>query len=315
MGIQAPAKVKFRLIQEAITGDNNLLSITELCRIAGVSRSGYYNWIDNEDTRRQQEDADKKDFDLVLEAYRFRGYAKGARSIHMRLLHTGIRMNVKKIRRLMKKFGLVCPIRRPNPYRKMAREMQTNHVAQNIVNREFRLHGARKILLTDITYLFYRGGRCYLSSIMDAYTKEVLGWQVSESLAVEFVIQTVEQLQQKHGMSLDNEVIVHSDQGCHYTSKAFVAKLGEVELVQSMSARGCCWDNAPQESFFGHMKDEIKAEVSKCRSFREVKERLEDWMDYYNHDRYQWDLLKLSPCEYHEYLRTGIYPLPKWQET
>lgn len=312
MGIQAPAKVKFRLIQEAITGDNNLLSITELCRIAGVSRSGYYNWIDNEDTRRQQEDADKKDFDLVLEAYHFRGYAKGARSIHMRLLHTGIRMNVKKIRRLMKKFGLVCPIRRPNPYRRMAKEMQTNHVAQNVVNREFRLHGARKILLTDITYLFYRGGRCYLSSIMDAYTKEVLGWQVSESLAVEFVIQTVEQLQQNHCMSLDNEVIVHSDQGCHYTSSAFISKLREAEFVQSMSAKGCCWDNAPQESFFGHMKDEIKAEVSKRRSFREVKELLEDWMDYYNHDRYQWDLLKLSPSEYYEYLQTGIYPLPKW---
>ena len=223
-------------------------------------------------------------------------------------------MNLKKIRRLMKKFNLVCPIRRPNPYRRMARDMQTNHVAPNVVNREFRLYGARKILLTDITYLFYRGGRCYLSVIMDAYTKEVLAWCVSESLAVEFVIQTVEQLQQKHGMSLDNKVIVHSDQGCHYTSNAFITKLRDAEFVQSMSAKGCCWDNAPQESFFGHMKDEIKAEVAKCQSFPKVRELLEDWMDYYNHDRYQWDLLKLSPAEFYEYLQTGIYPLPKWSK-
>ena len=313
MGIQAPAEVKFRLIQDATSGDDNLLSITALCQIAGVSRSGYYNWIGNAGARQLQEDADRKDFELILEAYRFRGFTKGARSIHMRLLHVGVRMNVKKIRRLMKKFGLVCPIRRPNPYRRMTREMQTNHVAQNIVNREFRLHGARKILLTDITYLFYRGGKCYLSVIMDAYTKEALAWQVSESLAVEFVIETVERLQQEHGATLDDEVIVHSDQGCHYTSNAFITKLKEAEFMQSMSAKGC-WDNAPQESFFGHMKDEIKAEVAKCRTFPEVRGLLEDWMDYYNHDRYQWDLLKLSPVEYYEYLQTGIYPLPKWPE-
>lgn len=315
MGIQAPAEVKFRLIWDATSRDNNLLSITALCQIAGVSRSGYYNWIGNEGTRQLQEDADEKDFALILEAYRFRGFAKGARSIHMRLLHTGNRMNVKKIRRLMKKNGLVCPIRRPNPYRRMAKDMQTNHVAPNVVNREFRLHGARKILLTDITYLFYRGGKCYLSVIMDAYTKEALAWQVSESLAVDFVIETVGRLLQEHGARLDNEVIVHSDQGCHYTSNAFIAKLREAEFVQSMSAKGCCWDNAPQESFFGHMKDEIKAEVAKCRKFPDVQELLEDWMDYYNHDRYQWGLLKLSPAEFYEYLKTGIYPLPKWPKT
>lgn len=315
MGIKAPASIKYQLIYDAVSHDNNLLSITELCRIAGVSHSGYYDWIHGAGVRQVREESDQKDFDLILEAYRFRGFAKGARSIHMRLLHVGIRMNVKKIRRLMKKFGLVCPIRRPNPYRRLVREMQTNHVAQNVVNREFRLHGARKILLTDITYLFYRGGKCYLSVIMDAYTKEVLAWQVSESLAVDFVIATVERLQQEHGTSLDNEVIVHSDQGCHYTSNAFIGKLREAEFVQSMSAKGCCWDNAPQESFFGHMKDEIKAEVAKCRTFPEVQELLEDWMDYYNHDRYQWDLLKLSPVEYYEYLQTGIDPLPKWTET
>ena len=312
MGIQAPAEVKFRLIREATSRDNNLLSITALCQIAGVSRSGYYNWIGNEETRQQLEVADKEDFDLILEAYRFRGYAKGARSIHMRLLHTGKRMNVKKIRRLMKKFGLVCPIRRPNPYRRMINEMRTSHVSPNVVNREFRLHGARKILLTDITYLFYRGNKCYLSVVMDAYTKEAMAWCASESLAVDFVLVTVEQLQQVHGMSLDNEVVVHSDQGCHYTSNAFIAKLREADFVQSMSAKGCCWDNAPQESFFGHMKDEIKAEVARCRTFSEVRDLVEDWMDYYNHDRYQWDLLKLSPSEFYEYLQTGIYPLPKW---
>ena len=114
MGIQAPAEVKFALIREATLRDNNLLKISVLCEIAGVSRSGYYNWISKEPVRKARDDSDQKDFDLVLEAYRFRGYNKGARGIHMRLLHMGIIMNVKKIRRLMRKFGLKCPIRKAN---------------------------------------------------------------------------------------------------------------------------------------------------------------------------------------------------------
>jgi len=80
--------------------------------------------------------------------------------------------------------------------------------------------------------------------------------------------------------------------------------------VQSMSRRGNCWDNAPQESFFGHMKDEIRELISDCESFEAVLPVLDDWMDYYNNDRYQWDLLKLSPKEYYTYLETGKYPFP-----
>ena len=134
MGIQAAPEIKFALIREATLRDNNLLKISKMCEIAGVSRSGYYNWCASEGTREIREDADRKDFELILTAYRFRGYDKGARGIHMRLLHDpGIIMNVKKIRRLMRKYGLFCPIRRANPYRRMAREMQTGTIAANVV--------------------------------------------------------------------------------------------------------------------------------------------------------------------------------------
>lgn len=74
-----------------------------------------------------------------------------------------------------------------------------------------------------------------------------------------------------------------------------------------MSHRGNCWDNAPQESFFGHMKDEI--DIKKCTCFEEVKQIIDDWIDYYNNERYQWQLANLSPNEYYEYITTGIYPL------
>lgn len=315
MGIEAPAKVKFGLIREAIRNDNNLLSISWMCRIAGVSRTGYYAWVNAEPKRKERDTRDTEDFKKILEAYRFRGYSKGARGIYMRMLHLNppVRMNLKKIRRLMKKYGLICPVRRLNPYRQMMRDMRTNTVAPNVVSRDFR-KGARKVLLTDITYLFYGEGVCYLSTILDAYTHEILAYELSESLKVEFVIETVNNLILKHGAELDNETIVHSDQGCHYTSKSFIEKLKEAEFIQSMSRKGNCWDNSPQESFYGHMKDEILNCISECESISDVKYILDDWMDYYNNDRYQWELLKLSPVEYYRYTETGIYPLPVYEK-
>ena len=312
MGIQAPAEVKFSLIYEAIKRDDNLLNISYMCRIAGVSRSGFYAWMAAAPARATHESDDQADFELILEAYRFRGYAKGARGIHMRLLHVGVIMNVKKIRRLMHKYGLVCPIRQANPYRRMAKALKTNNIADNIVNREFN-RGVRKVLLTDITYLLYADSTCYLSTVLDACTHEILAYELSISLKVDFVIDTVDQLIRTHGSTLDNETIVHSDQGCHYTSYAFIDKLKNSDFVQSMSRKGNCWDNAPQESFFGHMKDHIKARVKNCTTYDEVRLVVDDYIDYYNNDGYQWDLLKLSPVEYYQYLTMGVYPLPVWQ--
>lgn len=300
---------RFQIIQEVLSQEGNLLTVSELCKIAGVSRSGYYNWLHSADIREKKEAADLEDFQLILDAYRFRGYDKGARGIQMRLLHLNppVIMNIKKIRRLMNKYSLFCPIRKANPYRRMAKALRTSHVADNLVNREFEIHGPRKILLTDITYIPYDGRFCYLSTILDAFTKQVLSYVLSESLELDFVLETVEQLIECHGISLSAQTLIHSDQGCHYTSYSFIQIVKDAELRQSMSRRGNCWDNAPQESFFGHMKDEI--DLSGCTQFHQVMEIIDDWMDYYNNDRYQWQLAKLSPNEYYSYVTTGIYPI------
>ena len=289
--------------------ENNLLTVSMLCEIAKVSRSGYYNWVNSENNRIKKENDDRRDFEIILKAYQFRGYDKGARGIYMRLIHMNppIIMNVKKIRRLMKKYNLFCPIRKANPYRRMAKALKTNNVADNILNREFKEHGPRMVLLTDITYIPYNNTRCYLSVILDAFTKEVLSYILSVSLEVDFVLDTVNQLIERHGLSLTTETLLHSDQGCHYTSYSFIQILKDKQLRQSMSRKGNCWDNAPQESFFGHMKDEI--DLSKCKTFDEVRASIDDWMDYYNNERYQWNLAKLSPVEYYKYVTTGEYPL------
>lgn len=304
------ASAKYSIIQEMTQRDDNLLNIVWLCEAAEVSRSGYYHYLKTEDLRRQRDEKDRQDFLVILEAYQFRGFAKGARGIYMRLLHLKppVHMNIKKIRRLMKKYNLFCPIRKANPYRRAAKALQTDNVAPNLLNREFEEHGPRSVLLTDITYIINnKAPRFYMVTIIDACTKELLAWALSDSLEIDFVLDAVNRLVEEHGVSLTSKTLIHSDQGVHYTSVRFIRLVEDSELRRSMSRRANCWDNAPQESFFGHMKDEI--DISECITYEDIHTVISDWCDYYNNDRYQWNLARLSPKEYYNYLITGAYPL------
>ena len=272
--------------------------------MAGVSRSGYYRHVTTDANRLLREKQDIADFALIKQAYDHRGYAKGYRSISMRLARTGTPMNHKKVLRLMQKYGLKCPIRKANPYRRMAKALRTSTVAPNLVNRHFKTGEPRKVLLTDITYIRLKGSFCYLSVILDACSMQVLAHQLSDSLEVDFVLETVHHLLENHRCSLSTTTVIHSDQGCHYTSIPFRQLVEDASLRQSMSRRGNCWDNAPQESFFGHMKDEIEPYISSWQTFQDVEQRINDWIDYYNNERYQAQLKGMAPNEYFQYLVT-----------
>ena len=308
MGGSAPL---FEIIYNTVQENDNDLSIELLCEIAGVSRSGYYAWVKAIPERARREQEDREDFKLILIAYRRRGYSKGARGIYMCLLHMDppIIMNLKKIRRLMKKYNLMCPIRKANPYRQMQKAIKTSNYAENLLRREFEKYGPRMVLLTDITYIPYNGIFAYLSTILDAYTKQILAYVLSESLEVDFVKETVEILVKDHGVSLHKETIIHSDQGSHYTSVKFIEIVENSDLRRSMSRRGNCWDNAPQESFFGHMKDHLLPRIEGATRFSQIEAAVDDYMDYYNNEYYLWNLAYLSPNEYYEFVTTGVYPL------
>jgi len=310
MIIQAVPSAKYAIIHEMLSRDDNMLNIKLLCETAGVSRSGYYYWIKTEKDRIARQLKDEADFTLILEAFKFRGYDKGSRGIQMRLIHLypPVIMNRKKIQRLMGKYNLYCPIRKVNPYRRMGKVLQEARTAPNLLNREFKEHGARAVLLSDITYIPRKGGKfTYLCVIMDAFTKQVLAYVISLTCETDFVLEAINQLMEKHGSELKTDTLLHSDQGCQYTSYKFVDILKSFNIRQSMSHKGCCWDNAPQESFFGHMKDGIRLNPSDASSI--ISQKLHDWIDYYNKDRYQWLLAKLSPDEFYEYSKAGVYPL------
>ena len=302
---------KYEVIHNTLEDSPGVFSISILCELAGVSRSGYYAWLKAAPTREARELQDKADFELILAIYKRRGYAKGARSIYMGLLHMNppVIMNIKKIRRLMKKYNLFCPIRKANPYRRMAKALKTSNYADNLLQREFECYGPRYVLLTDITYIPYNGEFAYLSTILDAYTKQILSYALSDSLEIDFVKETVENLIRDHGISLHKETLIHSDQGSHYTSATFIQIIEDCDLRRSMSRRGNCWDNSPQESFFGHMKDHILDRIKECTEFQQIKDIVDDYIDYYNNEAYVWELCMLSPNEYYKFVTTGVYPL------
>lgn len=170
--------------------------ISFLCKSTGVSRSGYYRYINSKEVREKHEKSENLR-DIILIAYSYRGFKKGSRSIKMTLEGKfGIIFNRKRIQRIMRKYGIVCPIRKPNPYRRMQRANQVHHKVPNILNREFNQTIPRKVLLTDITYLKYgKNQNAYLSTIKDSCTHEIITYHISRQMDLDLVLNTFLKLQ------------------------------------------------------------------------------------------------------------------------
>lgn len=296
------------------TRRKNKLDIKYMCNYSGVSRSGYYTYLKRQDKIVERDINDEKDFELIKKAYEYKSWKKGARQIKMRIeRESGLVMNLKKIRRLMKRYDLKCPIRKVNPVKAMIKAQQSNRTYGNIVNRQFNQGKAKKVVLTDITYITYGNGkRAYLSVMKDATTKMILAWQISLTLELQFVIDTVNQLLDFYGKELDVNIVLHSDQGVHYTSITYQQLLKENNIIQSMSRRGNCWDNAPQESFFAILKTEM--DLKEYTSYEKVALAIADYIAYYNLDRPQWNMHRMTPFEYDDFLSCNIFKkqqLPK----
>ena len=278
-----------------------------MCENAEVSRSGYYAYLKRLDIITERDNKDEKDFELIKKAYEYKGWKKGARQIKMRIKKDDKKvMNLKKIRRLMKKYNLICPIRKVNPVKAMMKAQQSNRTYGNIVNRQFSQGKAKKVVLTDITYITYgEGRRAYLSVMKDATTKMILAWKISLSLELQFVIDTVKQLLDFYGKELDINIVIHSDQGVHYTSISYQQLLKDNNILQSMSRRGNCWDNSPQESFFAILKTEM--DLREYTSYEKVALAIAEYIAYYNMDRPQWNMHRMTPYEYDDYLSSRIF--------
>ncbi|WP_035445780.1 IS3 family transposase [Bacillus sp. UNC41MFS5] len=292
----------FQLIYETIE-QNQVKQMTKyFCELLEVSRSGYYSYLKAADRRRERELEDLKMKEIILKAFNRRGYKKGSRSIKMILKHEyDLKLSRKKIQRIMNKYGIVCPNRKANPYKKISKATKEHQVISNKLNREFKQGIPGKVLLTDITYLPYNGkDMAYLSTIKDASSNEILAYNVSDRITLDIATKTIHKLMNNKKISLHSDAFIHSDQGSHYTSPRYQKLLKKYELGQSMSRRGNCWDNAPMESFFGHLKDEV--DYQSCKTLEELKAKINHYMVYYNNYRYQWNLKKMTPIQYRNHL-------------
>ncbi|WP_373284348.1 IS3 family transposase [Virgibacillus oceani] len=306
--VKISAEQKFLLIRSVIEKFGLKRIVKYLCTVAGVSTSGYYNYfsLKSQQRREQREKDDLILKENILKANNHgRNKNKGAKQIKMTLFgEYQINYNLKRIRRVMKKYNIVCEIRRSNPYKKIAKATKEHAVLPNLLNREFKQNTPGKVLLTDITYLYYgKGQKAYLSTIIDGSTNEVLAYHLSSNIKLEIATETLNKLKKNRKVKLDKNALIHSDQGVHYTSPKYQNKVRKLRLNQSMSRRGNCWDNALQESFFGHLKDEVN--IKQCGNLCELKREIKSYIRYYNNSRYQWNLKKMTPVQFRSHLQSA----------
>ncbi|OFZ24054.1 MAG: hypothetical protein A2437_13120 [Bacteroidetes bacterium RIFOXYC2_FULL_40_12] len=273
------------------------MDISTLCSIDNVSRSGYYRWL----AHSGEVPKDYNDYLLIKEIFDGGKKKYGWRSIQMHLPKNVV-MNHKKIKRIMKKYQLVCRIRRANPYKQMAKKTQEHRTFNNHLNREFKSLMPFKVFCTDITYLPFNHRMAYLSVIKDIGSGEIVAWKLSLHIDMELVLETVERLKDNTALPLKSlqNIMIHSDQGFHYTNPQYIWQIKKMNMMQSMSRKGNCIDNSPMESFFGHFKDDV--DYKSCKTFEDLNILIEEYMQYYNYERYQWNLKKMTPVEYRNHL-------------
>ena len=274
-------------------------NVNILCDVAEVSRSGYYKWLKNADSL----DKDYDDY-LLIKTIHDKGRGKyGWRTIQMKLrTNMNVVMNHKKIQRIKNKYHLFTKIRRINPYKAIMKKTMEHRTFTNLLDRKFKQTAPFRAFGTDITYLPFNHRMAYLSAVKDFASGEIVAFEASQHLEMDIVLNTVKSIQNNLDIPSLQNILIHSDQGFHYTNPEYIHMVKELNMVQSMSRKGNCIDNAPTESFFGHLKDDV--DYKSCKTFEEVKSMIKQYIHYYNNERQQWNLKKMTPVEYRNHLLT-----------
>ncbi len=202
------------------------------------------------------------------------------------------KINHKRIYRLMRAAGLRSVIRRKkSPYKRSIPQ----HVAENVLNREFQAEKPNEKWVTDVTECKYGSSqKAYLSAILDLYDGSIVSYVLGYSNNNHLVFETLDQATK---VLEGDQPLIHSDRGFQYTSRGFKRRVDKAGMTQSMSRVGRCIDNGPMESFWGTLKCE-EYYLHKYRSFEELYKGINEYIEFYNHDRYQKRLNGLSPMEY-----------------
>jgi len=259
-----------------------------MCRLFGVSRSGYYDYCKR--IGRPEPDTELAE---VLRGQQERcRQTYGYRRMWLWLEKQGVHHNPKTVLRVMKKYGLLAEIRRARKWVQM--EEQT-HKYENLLNREFQADHPNRKWVTDISYIHTGQGVLYLSMIRDLYDNSIVAYKMATQQTVSLVLDTIRLAKRKEKVAA-GRLQLHSDQGSQYTSQAYFDLTKEYGITPSMSRRGNCYDNAMAENFFSILKTECIYR-QKIKSFQQARKLIDEFIHFYNYERIQ--------------LKTGETPLAR----
>jgi putative transposase len=266
--------------------------VTMMCRLLGVSASGYWAWRGRAPSTRALGDA--KLVALIGEAHRASRCTYGAPRIHADLLDGGVRCGRKRVARLMRRAGLIGVHRRR--FVRTTVSDETASRAPDLVERRFERAAPDRLWVTDITYLPTRAGFLYLAAIVDAWSRLVVGWAMAGHLRTTLVSAALAMALARR--QPEAGLVHHSDHGVQYTSLAFGRRLAEAGIAASMGSRGDAYDNALAESFFATLETEL-IERSDWRTTDEAYAAVIDYIEvFYNRQRRHSALGHLSPAEF-----------------
>lgn len=222
--------------------------------------------------------------ELVQEAYQRSHRIYGYRRITLWLQkQKGIRINHKAVLRLMQKLNIRSVARQRKIFRK-ATQARILHYYDNVLQREFSASQPNQKWVTDVTYIATQQGWAYLSTIKDLFDGFIVSHRLGRQNSLGLVLNTLKQAQQQEQIS--GELLLHSDHGYQYTSHAYAQLTRQYAITPSMSRLGNCWDNAPMENFFSHLKEEALYPYP-VPSFEDARQRIDDYIHFYNYERIQ----------------------------
>jgi transposase InsO family protein len=251
-----------------------------MCQFFGVSRAAYYAWA----KRLAEPQVDQERMGQVRAAYLASRQTYGYRRVTVVLQdNLGLKINHKAVLRLMRELGVRSRARKLKMYKRLE-DIGSYHSYPNTLSRDFSASAPNQKWLTDVTYIRTQEGWAYLSVIKDLFDGFIVAHVFDRNNSIALVTKTLRQAKQREKVS--EGLILHSDQGIQYTSHPYHTLVNEYHITASMSRRGNCWDNAPMESFFGHLKEEYLRHYKKP-TFKEAEQLINEYVDFYNYERIQ----------------------------
>jgi putative transposase len=280
--------MKYKFIKE----NRKEYRVGKMCKVLEVSRSGYYNYEKKGISRRGKED--KIILEKIKEIHKNARCMYGSPRIYQELRRQGLKINKKRVVRIMRKNGIWAKTKR-----KYKVTTNSNHglaVAENIIGQDFQTTGSNKVWVSDITYIWTKEGWLYLACILDLFSRMIIGWHIDQRITSSLVTTAIKKAIVKRGVNPG--IIFHSDQGSQYASEAVRKLLEKNHMIQSMSRKGNCYDNAVMESFFHTLKTEL-VYFEKFETREEAKMKIFDYIEiYYNRQRIHSSIDYFAPVEY-----------------